>query len=53
MGTPATVGVDDDLAAGQASVTLRTANDEATGRLDLESLYEPMFARVEITILTW
>lgn len=39
VGTPATVGIDDDLAAGQASVTLRATNDEAAGRLDLESLH--------------
>ena len=38
VGTPATVGIDDDLAAGQTGVTLRTANDEETGRLDLRTL---------------
>src|SRR5205085_7476812 len=30
----AAVGVDDDLAAGQAAVTLRAADDEAAGRVD-------------------
>jgi hypothetical protein len=36
VGTPTTVGVDDDLTAGETSVTLRTADDEASRRLDLE-----------------
>ena len=36
MGTPAAVGVDDDLAAGQTGVTLRATNDEQAGGLDLE-----------------
>ena len=35
MGTPSTVGVDDDLAAGETCVTLGTADDEETGGLDL------------------
>ena len=35
VGTPATVGIDDDLAAGQTGVTLRTANDEEAGWLNL------------------
>ena len=35
VGTPATVGVDDDLTAGQTGVTLRTTNDEETRGLDL------------------
>lgn len=35
VGTPATVGVDDDLAAGETGVTLRTTNDEEAGGLDL------------------
>jgi hypothetical protein len=30
----AAVGVDDDLAAGQAAVALRAADDEAAGRVD-------------------
>jgi hypothetical protein len=35
VGTPSTVGVDDDLTASQTGVTLWTTNDEETGRLDL------------------
>ncbi len=35
VGTPATVGVDDDLAAGEAGVTLGTTDDEEAGGLDL------------------
>jgi hypothetical protein len=35
VGAPATVGVNDDLAAGETSVTLWAADDEETGRLDL------------------
>lgn len=35
VGTPATVGVDDDLTAGQTGVTLGTADDEEAGGLDL------------------
>lgn len=36
VGTPTTVGVDDDLTAGQTSVTLWATNDEETRWLDLE-----------------
>jgi hypothetical protein len=35
VGTPATVGVNDDLAASKTGVTLRATNDEVAGRLDL------------------
>ena len=35
MGTPATVGVDNDLTAGQTGVTLGTTNDEEARGLDL------------------
>lgn len=35
VSTPATVGVNNDLAAGQTGVTLRTTDDEETRRLDL------------------
>ena len=35
VSTPATVGVDDDLTAGQTSVTLGTTNDEAAGGLEV------------------
>lgn len=35
VGAPTAVGVDDDLAAGETGVTLRTTDDEETGRLDL------------------
>src|SRR5262249_20693763 len=34
MPAPAAVGIDDDLAAGQARVPHRPADDEATGRVD-------------------
>mmetsp|Transcript_18826 Transcript_18826/g.56867 ORF Transcript_18826/g.56867 Transcript_18826/m.56867 type:complete len:327 (+) Transcript_18826:548-1528(+) len=36
MGAPAAVGVNDDLAAGEASVTLRAANDELARRVNVE-----------------
>src|SRR6185369_5602750 len=32
----AAVGVDDDLAAGDAGVTVRSADDEAPGRVDVD-----------------
>lgn len=35
VSTPATVGVDDDLTASQAGVTLGTTDDEEARRLDL------------------
>lgn len=35
VSTPATVGVDDDLTAGQTGVTLGTTDDEEARRLDL------------------
>lgn len=35
VGTPATVGVDDDLSAGQTSITLGATNDEEARRLDV------------------
>lgn len=35
VSTPATVGVNDNLAASKTGVTLRTTNDEVAGRLDL------------------
>ena len=35
VGTPATVGVDDDLTAGKTSVTLGTTDDEETRGLDV------------------
>jgi hypothetical protein len=35
VGTPATVGVDDDLAASETGVTLGTTDDEEAGGLDL------------------
>lgn len=37
VGTPATVGVNDDLAASKTGITLRTTNDEETGGLNLET----------------
>jgi hypothetical protein len=36
VGTPATVGIDDDLAARKASVALGPADDEQARGLDLE-----------------
>jgi hypothetical protein len=36
VGTPTTVGVDDDLTASETGITLGTANDEETGGLDLK-----------------
>lgn len=38
VSTPATVGVDDDLAAGQTGITLRATNDEEAGGLDLAAV---------------
>jgi hypothetical protein len=38
VGTPATVGVDDDLTASETGVTLGTTDDEETGGLDLRLL---------------
>lgn len=35
VGTPATVGVDDDLSASDTSITLRTTNDEEATGLEL------------------
>ena len=35
MSTPPTVGVDDDLAASQAGVTVRPADDESTRRVQV------------------
>ena len=34
----AAVGVDDDLAPGQAGVAVRTADHEAAGRVDVDEL---------------
>lgn len=36
VSTPATVGVDNDLSAGQTGITLGTTNDEETRGLDLD-----------------
>lgn len=38
VGTPSTVGVNDNLAASETSVTLRTTDDEEARRLDLWKL---------------
>ena len=46
VGTPATVGVDNDLAAGQTGVTLGTTNDELARGLDLAGLSASHFAKV-------
>jgi hypothetical protein len=35
MGADAAVGVDDDLAAGEAGVAVGAADDEASGRIDV------------------
>mmetsp|Transcript_16081 Transcript_16081/g.30518 ORF Transcript_16081/g.30518 Transcript_16081/m.30518 type:complete len:279 (-) Transcript_16081:29-865(-) len=34
MGTPSTIRVDDDLTAGETSITVRSANDEASRRIE-------------------
>ena len=41
------VGVDDDLATGEAAVAHRTADDEAAGRVDMElgALVQPLFGQ--------
>merc|ERR1719261_511836 len=36
MRTPATICVDDDLTACEASISLRTSNDELPGRIDVK-----------------
>jgi hypothetical protein len=38
VGTPTTVGVNDDLTAGQTSITLWTSNDEESGGLNLSAV---------------
>lgn len=38
VGTPAAVGVDDDLAASETGIALRTTDDEEAGGLDLVSV---------------
>ena len=35
MSSPATVRINDDLATSQTCVTVRAANDESTGRVDV------------------
>jgi hypothetical protein len=35
MSTPATVGIHNDLTTSEASITLRTTNDETAGGLNL------------------
>lgn len=35
VGSPSTISVDDDFSPGEASITLRTANDESTGWLEM------------------
>ena len=39
MGGRATIGVDDDLAAGEAGVTIGTTNHETTGRVHIEFVF--------------
>lgn len=53
VGTPATVGVDDDLAASKTGVTLGTTNDEVTRGLDLKTLLDRGFGHESIAKLTW
>jgi hypothetical protein len=56
VGTPATVGVDDDLTAGQTGITLRAADDELAGGLNLVgwwSAYTVFCAQVVTIGLTW
>jgi len=36
MGTPSSIRVNDDLAAGEASITLRTTDDELARRVDVQ-----------------
>lgn len=43
VGTPATVGVDNDLAASETGVTLGATNDEETRGLDLKNELASMF----------
>ena len=36
MGRRAAVGIDDDLASGDAGIAVRSANDETAGRIDVK-----------------
>jgi len=47
VSTPATVRVDDDLAASETGITLGTTDDEETGGLDLDILLAPEFQERE------
>lgn len=38
VGTPATIGIDNDLATSKTSITLRTANNETSGGLNLRTI---------------
>ena len=53
VGTPATVGVNDDLTAGKTSVTLGTTNDEVARGLDLEGVSDDREHEVFSVQLTW
>jgi hypothetical protein len=37
MGTPTTIGINDDLAASETSITVRTTNDETARRVQVEN----------------
>ena len=50
MGSPASIGVNDDLSAGEASISVRTADDETTRRVQVvHSLLVEVFSRYDWT----
>lgn len=53
VGTPTTVGVDNDLTAGETGVTLRTTDDEETRWLDLEKRQYFRLSCLQLCLLTW
>jgi hypothetical protein len=53
VGTPTTVGVDNDLAASETGITLGTANDEETRGLDLGTVSVRKGRPVMQGQLTW
>lgn len=53
VGSPTTIGVNDDLTASQSSITLRSADNETTGRLDLNHVDQKLGQDETRTCITW
>ena len=53
VGTPATVGIDDDFTSGEASITLRSTDNETTGRVDLKKWVSRAVVSKKTGRLTW